>query len=390
MTRVIVVVPTYNERDNIRPLVEALIASSAEIRHDFEILVVDDNSPDGTQDVIHELQARCPNVRLLTGTKHGLGVAYARGIEYALSALHADIVLHMDADFSHNPADVPRLIAEIDAGHDLVVGSRYIPGGRLSEDWGISRKLISRVANFGVRIIAGIGIIHDCTGGFRAYRASILRRVDLDAAPRGYAVLTYLAYNSLMAGAKVAEVPITFANRTEGTSKLRMSDAAELFLNAWWIRYDRRERFYRRATGGVSGVVVNLALVALLYYGFGIPKLLASALSIEASILFSFGWRESWGLALGRRSTNIVGRLLRTQLLAFPSFVLTFSSFALLTRDGASVILAQALGIVPAMFWNYFVGDRALDVLRRLNLLHDVSRAQDVESQEDARDVKPI
>ena len=193
-----------------------------------------------------------------------------------------------------------------------------------------------------------------------------------------------------MAGAKVAEVPITFANRTEGTSKLRMSDAAELFLNAWWIRYDRRERFYRRATGGVSGVVVNLALVALLYYGFGIPKLLASALSIEASILFSFGWRESWGLALGRRSTNIVGRLLRTQLLAFPSFVLTFSSFALLTRDGASVILAQALGIVPAMFWNYFVGDRALDVLRRLDLLHDVSRAQDVESQEDARDVKPI
>ena len=128
MTRVIVVVPTYNERDNIRPLVEALIASSAEIRHDFEILVVDDNSPDGTQDVIHELQARHPNVRLLTGTKHGLGVAYARGIEYALSALHADIVLHMDADSSHNPADVPRLIAEIDAGHDLVRRLAIYPG----------------------------------------------------------------------------------------------------------------------------------------------------------------------------------------------------------------------------------------------------------------------
>ncbi|MDP9236901.1 MAG: glycosyltransferase family 2 protein [Chloroflexota bacterium] len=388
--KVVTVVPTYNERDNIRPLIEALIAASAEIQHEFEILVVDDNSPDGTQDVIRELQAQYPNVRLLTGTKQGLGVAYARGLESALSALHADIVVHMDADFSHNPADVPRLIAEIDAGHDLVVGSRYIPGGRLSEGWGITRKLISRVANFGVRMIAGIGVIHDCTGGFRAYRSTLLRRVTLDAAPRGYAVLTYLAYNSLMAGAKVTEVPITFANRAEGTSKLRMSDAAELFLNAWWIRYDRRERFYRRATGGVSGVAVNLALVALLYYGFDVPRLLASALSIEASILFSFGWRESWGLALGRPSTNLVGRLLRTQLLAVPSFAFTFSSFAVLVREGVSVIPAQALGIVPAMLWNYFVGDRALDLLRRRNMLHDMSRAQDVESQEDARDVRPI
>lgn len=390
MTKVIAVVPTYNERDNIGPLIEALIAASAGIRHDFEILVVDDNSPDGTQDVIRELQTRYPNVQLLTGTKEGLGVAYARGLEHALTALGADIVLHMDADFSHNPADVPRLIAQIDAGYDLVVGSRYIPEGRLSEDWSITRKLISRVANFGVRIIAGIGAIHDCTGGFRAYRASVLRRVDLNAAPRGYAVLTYLAYNSLMAGAKVTEVPITFANRAKGTSKLRMSDAAELFLNAWWIRYDRRERFYRRATGGISGVAVNLALVALLYYGLSTPRLLASALSIEASILFSFGWRESWGLALGRRSVNVGERLLRTQLLALPSSALTFGAFALLTRGSTPVVPAQALGIVPAMFWNYFVGDRALDVLRRLNLLHDVSRAQDAELQEDMHDVRPI
>ena len=264
--KVVAVVPTYNERENIGPLVEALITASIETPHDFEVLVVDDNSPDGTQDVVHELQQRFPNVRLLSGTKEGLGVAYARGLEHALSELHADIVLHMDADFSHNPADVPRLVAQIDAGYDLVVGSRYIPGGRLSKDWGITRKLISRVANSGIRIIAGIGAIHDCTGGFRAYRATVLRRVDLKLAPRGYAVLTYLAYNTLMAGAKVTEVPITFANRAEGDSKLRMSDAIELFLNAWWIRYDRRERFYRRATGGVSGIAVNLALVALLHY----------------------------------------------------------------------------------------------------------------------------
>jgi dolichol-phosphate mannosyltransferase len=388
--KVVAVVPTYNERENIRPLVEALIEASAEIPHEFEILVVDDNSPDGTQDVIRELQQRYPNVRLLSGTKEGLGVAYARGLEYAMSELHADIVLHMDADFSHNPADVPRLIAQIDAGYDLVVGSRYIPGGRLSKDWGITRKLISRVANSGIRIIAGIGAIHDCTGGFRAYRTTVLRRVDLKLAPRGYAVLTYLAYNTLMAGAKVTEVPITFANRAEGDSKLRMSDAAELFLNAWWIRYDRRERFYRRATGGVSGIAVNLALVAALHYALGVTPLPASALAIEASILFSFGWRESWGIALGRQSARFVERLVRTHILAVPSFALTFGVFALLTRAGTPVVPAQAAGIVPAMFWNYFIGDRTLDLLRRMNLLHDMRREAENTSQEDGHDVRPI
>lgn len=390
MMKVVAVVPTYNERENIGPLVEALITASSEIPHDFEVLIVDDNSPDGTQDVIRELQQRFPNVRLLSGKKEGLGVAYARGLEHALSELHADIVLHMDADFSHNPADVPRLVAQIDAGYDLVVGSRYVPGGRLSKDWGITRKLISRVANSGIRIIAGIGAIHDCTGGFRAYRATVLRRVDLKLAPRGYAVLTYLAYNTLMAGAKVTEVPITFANRAEGDSKLRMSDAIELFLNAWWIRYDRRERFYRRATGGVSGVAVNLALVALLHYVIGVAPLPASALAIEASILFSFGWRESWGIALGRQSTRFVERLVRTHILAVPSFALTFGVFALLMRAGTPVTPAQAAGIVPAMLWNYFVGDRALDMLRRLDLLHDVNRDADNDSQEDVHDVRPI
>lgn len=388
--KVVAVVPTYNERDNIRPLIEALIAASAEIQHDFEVLVVDDNSPDGTQDVIRALQQRFPNVRLLSGTKEGLGVAYARGLEHALTDLAADIVLHMDADFSHNPADLPRLIAQIDAGYDLVVGSRYVPGGRLSKDWGITRKLISRVANSGIRVIAGIGAIHDCTGGFRAYRASVLRRVDLKLAPRGYAVLTYLAYNTLMAGAKVTEVPITFANRAEGDSKLRLSDAIELFLNAWWIRYDRRERFYRRATGGVSGITVNLALVAALHYALGVAPLPASALAIEASILFSFGWRESWGIALGRQSTRFAERLGKTHILAVPSFALTFGICALLTRRGTPIVQAQAAGIVPAMLWNYFVGDRALDVLRRMGLLHDMNREAENESQEEVHDVRPI
>ncbi len=388
--KLVIVVPTYNERDNIGTLITRLQDASAAIKHDVEILVVDDSSPDGTQDVVREMQSRYPNVRLLSGDKQGLGVAYVRGLGHALTTLSADVVLHMDADFSHDPADVPRLIAQIDAGYDLVVGSRYIPGGRLSDDWGVTRKLISRVANLGVRTIAGIGAIHDCTGGFRAYRGSTLRQVDLESAPRGYAILTYLAYNSLMAGARTTEVPITFSNRAEGTSKLRASDALELFLNAWWIRYDRRDRFYRRATGGLSGVAVNLALVAALYHGLHRPALVASAVAIEASILFSFAWRESWGLALHRPATNVVGRLARTHVVALPSCTLTLGTFAAASHAGAGIVAAQALGIVPAMLWNYFAGDRALDAVRDLNLLNRRRTDPAAAFLESEHDVQPV
>lgn len=385
--KVVTVIPTYNERENIGPLIEALNAAAVVLRHPYEILVCDDNSPDGTQDVIREMQARYDNVRLLAGTKEGLGVAYARGLGYALEELRGDIVMHMDADFSHNPADLPRMIAKIDEGYDLVVGSRYVPGGRLAQDWGLFRKLISRVANSGIRVIAGLWAIHDCTGGFRAYRADVLRKVDLAAAPKGYAILTYLAYNSLMAGAKAAEIPITFSQRAEGDSKLRASDAMELFLNAWWIRYDRRDRFFRRATGGLSGVAVNLVTLAVLHYGLGLPALASSAIAIEVSVLFSFGWRRVWAVALGKPRQPIVEAMTKTHVLAVPSFLLTLGTFAALTSAGVRAVPAQAIGIIPAMFWNYFVGDRALDVLRRWKILPLHKR---VESLEEVNDVPVV
>ena len=129
--KVVIVVPTYNERDNIAPLVEALNRAAALVRRDCEILVVDDNSPDGTADVVRALQRTYSNVQLLAGVKQGLGVAYARGLAYALDQMDAGVVVHMDADFSHDPADLPRLIAKIDEGYDLVVGARYISGGAL-------------------------------------------------------------------------------------------------------------------------------------------------------------------------------------------------------------------------------------------------------------------
>ena len=376
--KVVVVVPTSNERGTVEPLVAGLQDACTRIpQHEGAILIVDDTSPDSTGDVVREMQQRMPNLHLLSGQKQGLGVAYARGLQYALHEMGAHAVVHMDADFSHDPQDLPRLIEKVDEGYDLVVGARYIEGGGLSDDWGLTRRLISRMANFGARVIAGISQLHDCTNGYRAYRASVLSKVDFSEAPRGYAILTYLAYQSLVAGALLAEVPVMFSQRAHGTSKLRGSDVREFFLNAWWIRYDRRERFLRYAKGGLSSVAANIGAVALLYYVFGLPAIVASVLAIEVSLLFSIGWRSAWGRALGRRGRSLPDLALRVHLFSIPSSLLTIATFIVVWELRVPVVAAQAIAILPALGWNYLIGDRGLDLLRRRNILRDVRPASE-------------
>ncbi len=174
--KIVVILPTYNERENIGLLLDALETQFETLRHDMHVLVVDDNSPDGTAEVVQEVMKTRDHVHLITGQKQGLGAAYIRGMTYALEMFDADAVMEMDADFSHNPQDVPRLIAALDNGADFVIGSRYVPGGSVPEDWGIARIMISRWGNIFARYIADLHKVCDCTAGFRAIRASTLRR----------------------------------------------------------------------------------------------------------------------------------------------------------------------------------------------------------------------
>ena len=141
--RVVIILPTYNERENIGNLIDALQAQFETLPHDMQILVVDDSSPDGTADVVRMKQASSSNVHLLMGQKSGLGAAYIRGMMHAMDQLGADAVFEMDADFSHKPEDVPRLMAALDAGADFVIGSRYVKGGSIPEKWGLLRRMNS-------------------------------------------------------------------------------------------------------------------------------------------------------------------------------------------------------------------------------------------------------
>lgn len=221
----VIVIPTYNERENIAPLVDALQLQFRAIRHEMSVLVVDDNSPDGTADVVRALQGRYPNLYLIEGKKSGLGAAYVRGYRHAMKGMAADVLFGMDADFSRKPEDLPRLMEQIDAGADLVISSRYVEGGRITADWSLRRKLNSRLGNLVARYVYGIYGVNDCTAGFRAIRASLLRKIDLEGLRvQGYAFLVALLHAAVILRARIVEIPVEFVDRRYGDSKLGISD----------------------------------------------------------------------------------------------------------------------------------------------------------------------
>jgi len=222
--------PTYDERANIEAMLRALQPLGV------HVLVVDDNSPDGTGEIADGLAQELDFVSVLhRSTKEGLGPAYVAGFRRAL-ADGAELILEMDCDFSHDPADVPRLIAACDAGADVALGSRYVPGGG-TENWGRIRRLVSTGGSWYARKLLGVGI-RDLTGGFKCYRRRVLERIDLDAIrARGYAFQIETTYRAIRAGFDVVEVPIVFADRTAGQSKMSRTIVLEAITQVPALRF---------------------------------------------------------------------------------------------------------------------------------------------------------
>jgi dolichol-phosphate mannosyltransferase len=232
--RAIVCVPTYNEKDNLEQLVRA-VGGQLDTSRDG-VLVIDDNSPDGTGAIADALAAELAWVEVLHRPgKAGIGPAYIAGFRHALAA-GAELVLEMDCDFSHDPADVPRLIAACEGGSDLVLGSRWIAGGG-TVNWGTGRKIISRSGSLYARTVLGVGI-RDLTGGFKCFRRNVLETIDLDAiAAKGYGFQIEATYRVLRAGFTVTEIPITFVDRRVGESKMDGSIVVEAMLQVPALRW---------------------------------------------------------------------------------------------------------------------------------------------------------
>jgi dolichol-phosphate mannosyltransferase len=233
MPRVLVVTPTYNERDNLADLVAALHAAAPEA----ELLVVDDASPDGTGALGDSIAAADPRVHVLHRSgKLGLGTAYVDGFRWAL-ARGFDVVFEMDADLSHDPVYVPRFLDEIARGADVVLGSRNIAGGGV-EGWGVGRHALSKGGSLYARTILGVGV-RDLTTGFKAYTRRALEVIDLDTVrSNGYSFQIETTYRALRKGLRVVEVPIVFVDRRAGRSKMSRRIFAEAIAEVWRLRAD--------------------------------------------------------------------------------------------------------------------------------------------------------
>ena len=227
----VVCLPTYNERANVERMVRALG------EHRVRVLVIDDSSPDGTGDIADRLAGELDYVEVLhRERKEGLGPAYLAGFRRVL-ATDAELILEMDCDFSHNPADVPRLIAAA-AEADLVLGSRYVEGGSI-ENWGPIRRFVSAGGSTYARLLLGVPI-RDLTGGFKCFRREVLERIDLDTiTAKGYAFQIETTYRALRAGFRVREIPITFVDREHGGSKMSKAIVLE---GAWRVPVMRLRR----------------------------------------------------------------------------------------------------------------------------------------------------
>ncbi len=236
MGKNLVIIPTYNEKENIQKMVEKVFS----LKPDFDLLIIDDGSPDGTAEIVKTLQQKyIDRLHLLQRQgKQGLGTAYIVGFKWAIEKKY-DYIFEMDCDFSHNPDDLPRLLHACENGADVAVGSRYCKGGKV-KNWPIGRILMSYFASVYVRLILWISI-RDTTAGFKCYKRHVLETINLDNIKfMGYAFQIEMKYASLKKGFKIVEVPITFIDRVEGVSKMSSKIFEEAFIGVIQMRFAKR------------------------------------------------------------------------------------------------------------------------------------------------------
>ena len=335
--KVVIVLPTYCEAENIEGVVEKIEEVTSRLQnYEFQILVLDDFSPDGTADKVKRLQKKFSNVILLSGKKEGLGKAYLRGMNYAVKELNAEVMFEMDADFSHDPEVIPEFMGKIETGADFVIGSRYIKGGSIPDNWGLHRKIFSVIGNLIVRIGLGIFKIHDWTSGYRAIKVAVFQKVGGNLSQySGYTFQVVFLHRVFKAGFKIAEVPINFTDRKFGHSKIAPFDYIKNILlyvlsNSTFIKYV--------IVGGLSFIINAVALE--IFYRMGFNPGIAAAIGAEMAIVWNYNLNNAW--TFSEKKIKISRR-----------YVLKFLQFNF-TSLGAILIQAMVVGVGTFFFGNQF------------------------------------
>lgn len=382
-TKVVIIVPTYNEVDNIRPLLRALAQVKRGLTaYNLQVLFVDDSSPDGTGEEIIKAAKIYPFAKLLRNrAKGGLGHAYKKGMRFCLDKLGADIVFEFDADLSHDPTKIPLMLKEIAAGADLVLASRYMPGGGIPPNWGFHRKFLSVVGNLFIKVVMLNFRLTDWTTGYRAIKRSVVEKIIPLLGSQTFTGYTWqigFLIKSVQQGFQIAEVPFIFKDRTQGHSKLGPEYIINnlLFIMKFRVQDLLHHRLFKFAVTGAVGALIQLTTLQL--YRRILPFQLAFFLSIETAIVSNFIFSNLWTFADRKLKARQIpakfvafnlasaGSIIIQQIIAFvgENFIGLFPLYTLsvmsnqLTLDTGTMYAVT--GILIGMFWNFFAYSRLI------------------------------
>ncbi len=399
--RIVIVMPTYNERQNIEQMIEVLFKEEfPKINgHEMHLLIVDGNSPDGTGEAAKKGESKYENLHLLTEKgKRGLGWAYIDGMKYAIGELRADAVIEMDADFQHNPQDIKRLLEAMDAGADVVIGARYIKGGSVPKEWELYRKILSWGGNLFARTVLLQRNLHDLTTGFRLTKTKFLKQVDLDnlLGKKAFAYKMHLTMELQRLEAKIVEIPIAFLPRKKEKSKLRFKETIDSLFLVLVLRVKYSIRFFKFAVVGGIGFIINATMLEVFrnmdwtmsisnYFLFnnfpaGIfhqPSAWAAAASAELSIFSNYNLDNYWTFSdvrvkARKNPFNYFLKFLQFNLTSIGAVIIQFLVIGLgviifgdtrFVRIGFLVIAVGAL-IIPYNYtiYNLFIWKRWSDI----------------------------
>lgn len=346
----LVLIPTYNERENISALLDAVCALP-----DVHVLVIDDASPDGTADDVRAHRFFEERIFLLARKdKDGLGAAYRAGFAWAHARDYMTIA-QMDADFSHDPRDLPRLFEAIQQGADVAIGSRKVSGGRI-EGWNAWRTFCSAGAMTASRFFLGLKT-RDVTAGFRVWRADFLERICVrDLRSNGYAFQEEMILEAERAGGRVQEVPVLFRDRERGLSKLGTKDIREFFVTLARLTIKRRKRFLLYASIGFLGAMIDLGGFLFLHHRMHLSVLSANILATSGAVVHNFLWHHFVTFRAHGKTPHIAFAL----FLAVSIAGIAINSFVLLLGIALGMIpaFAKIIAIMVVTLWNYLLNSR--------------------------------
>jgi dolichol-phosphate mannosyltransferase len=366
--KTVVIIPTYNEAENISKIIPAI---AQEIRslpnHNIEILVVDGHSPDGTAQVVTDLQKDFPFVHLLMEQeKRGLGAAYVFAFRHAMNQMNADVVVEMDADFQHDPKNLPALISKLDEGYDYVIGSRFTRGGSIPKEWAFYRKFLSWGGNIFSKIVLGIYNVNDFTSGFKASRVhGFVDKMDLDGVlSKGFAYKIDLLYKMHKLGARIAEVPISFGLRDRGDSKMEKNNFIDSFRVVLMLRMKEHPSFFKFVMVGFAGLATDTLLFNILRL-FMVGKFASLAAGFVAMFV-TFSLNNLWSFKHDKITS--ASRFARSIVVyyGFSYIPIIFRSYLIRYAEesfGRSFLVSNIaffIGIAFGLVWNYTIYSRII------------------------------